>query len=118
MVRTAKYKPDETRTSTEYSDVNRRVIVRSDLNSVGDGKLVSIQHYDQLGRIRLARQLEDVATQSATDESAGIKVQTRYLYNGLNSYVLSSNPYRAAYSSSADGESTMGWTRTKSDNGG
>src|SRR5438270_3220124 len=90
LVQAAKDKPEETRTSTEYSDANRRVIVCSDLNSIGDAKLVSIQHYDQLGRIRLARQLEDVVTQSPTVESAGIKVQTRYLYSGLNSYVVTS----------------------------
>ena len=118
LVKAAEGKPEETRTASEYSDVNRRVIVRSDLNTVGDGKLVSIQHYDQLGRVRLARQLEDSTTQSATDETQGIKVQTRYTFSGLNSYALTSNPYRAAYSSSAGSESTMGWTRSTSDNGG
>jgi len=118
LVQAAVGKPEETRTATEYSDVNRRVIVRSDLNAIGDGKLVRIEHYDQLGRVRLARQLEDSTTQSATDETAGIKVQTRYLFSGANSYVLSSNPYRAAYSSSASSEGTMGWTRSKSDNSG
>src|SRR5678816_90755 len=103
---------------TEYSDVNRRVIVRSDLNTVGDGKLVSIQHYDQLGRVRLVRQLEDAATQSATDETTGIKVQTRYKYSGNFSYVLTSNPYRAVTSANAGSETTMGWSRSKSDSGG
>lgn len=67
---------------------------------------------------RLTRQLEDSANQSATDETTGIKVQTRYLYSGLNSYVLTSNPYRANTSGEAGGESTMGWTRSKNDNGG
>src|SRR5678815_5953094 len=62
LVKAAEGKPEETRTSTSYSDVNRRVIVKSDLNTVGDEKLVSIQHYDQLGRVRLTRQLEDAAT--------------------------------------------------------
>jgi RHS repeat-associated protein len=109
----------ETDTVTIYSDVDRRVIVKSDLNTTGDGKLVSIQHYDQLGRIRLTRQLEDATNPNdAYDETIGIKVQTRYLFSGSNSYVLSSNPYRAAYSSSASGEGTMGWTRSKSDNSG
>jgi len=55
LVRAAKDKPEETRARTEYDDTLRRVIVRSDLNAVGDEKLVTIQHYDQLGRIRLAR---------------------------------------------------------------
>ena len=116
LTKTAEGKPEESRTATEYSDVNRRVIVRTDLNEIGDGKLVSIQHYDQLGRVRLSRKLEDSATQSATDETAGIKVQTRYAYSGSNAFVLTSNPYRAATSDNS--EPTMGWARKKSDNDG
>ncbi len=135
LVKAAEGKDEETRTATEYSDVNRRVIVRSDLNIPGDGKLVSIQHYDQMGRIRLARQLEDAATQSAIDETTGIKVQTRYVVSNpcqpastpeclaanssvLGSYQLVSNPYRANTSSGASAETTMGWTRSRSDKGG
>jgi RHS repeat-associated protein len=108
----------KTVTRNEYSDVNRRVITRSDLNAAYDGKLVSIQHFDQLGRLRLARQLEDAATQSATDETTGIKVQTRYSFSGSSSYRISSNPYRAPTSGAASAEPTMGWTRSKFDNGG
>ena len=115
LVKAAEGKPEETRTTTEYSDVLRRVIVKSDLNVAGDSKLVSIQHYDQLGRLRLSRQLEDSATESATDETTGIKVQTRYLYSGANSFQLVSNAYRAATSSAAGSEQTMGWTRSKMD---
>lgn len=48
----------ETRTATVYSDVARRVIVRADMEAAGDGKLVTIQHYDPLERIRLSRHLE------------------------------------------------------------
>ena len=135
LVKVAEGKAEETRTATEYSDVNRRVIVRSDLDILGDGKLVSIKHYDQLGRIRLARQLEDAATQSTTDETTGIKVQTRYVMSnpcaptntvdclvanssGLGSYQLVSNAYRASTSSSAGSEPTMGWTRTRTNTGG
>jgi RHS repeat-associated protein len=105
-------------TRTEYSAANRRIITRADLDVAYDGKLVSIQHYDQLGRIRLVRQLEDAATQDPTDETAGVKVQTRYAFSGSNSFMVASNPYRAATSSAASGESTMGWTRTKNDNVG
>jgi RHS repeat-associated protein len=132
LVKAAEGKTAETRTATEYSDVNRRVIVRSDLNTLGDGKLVSIRHFDQLGRIRLSRQLEDAATQSATDETAGIKVQTRYIFSNpclpdstdsclaanssvLGSYQLVSNPYRANTSGSAGSETTMGWSRSRND---
>jgi RHS repeat-associated protein len=135
LVKAAEGKAQEIRTATEYSDVNRRVIVRSDQITLGDGKLVSIQHYDQLGRIRLARQLEDAATQSAYDETTGIKVQTRYIVSNpcqpastptclaanssvLGSYQMVSNPYRATSSSGAGSETTMGWTRSRNDKGG
>jgi RHS repeat-associated protein len=118
LVRAAAGEDEETQTATEYSDVHRRVIVRSDLNLAGDGLLVTIQHYDKLGRIRLSRRLENAAQQTATDETTGIKVQTRYMFSGTNSYQLVSNPYRAAVSSSAGSEVTMGWSRSKTDSGG
>ena len=107
----------KTVTRVEYSAVNRRVITRSDLSAPYDGKLVSIQHYDQMGRIRLARQLEDFATQDPNDEAQGIKVQTRYKYYGANSYQVSSHPYREASSSQAPA-AAMGWSRAKADNSG
>lgn len=102
---------------TEYDDEERRVIVRADLETVGDGKKVTIQHYDQLGRARLMRTLEDAAAEDPTDETQGIKVQTRYTHDdgfhpqtSNGTYSLSSNPYRAATSSAAAAEETMGWT--------
>ncbi|QQS33229.1 MAG: RHS repeat-associated core domain-containing protein [Acidobacteriota bacterium] len=99
----------ESWTQTEYDDVNRRVIVRSDLETVGDGKKVATQFFDQLGRVRLSKTLEDSATQSATNETDGIKVQARYKTVSGYTYQLSSNPYRAA-TSSAETDATMGWT--------
>ena len=135
LVKTAEGNALETRTTTEYSDADRRVVSRSDLTTVGDGKLVTVQHYDQLGRIRLLRQLEDSTTQSVTDETTGIKTQTRYrkvnpcaplneascltANSGvLASYELVSNPYRAATSTAASTEPTMGWQRARHDTGG
>lgn len=107
----------ESWTTSEYDNVNRRVVVKSDLAVKGDGKKVAIQHFDQLGRVRLARTLEDPSNEDPYDEQDGIKVQTRYLttYSSPNgfSYQLSSNPYRAATSTAATGEETMGWTRSK-----
>ncbi len=115
-VRTAAGTPLETWTRTEYDDVARRVIVRSDLEMVGDGKKVAVQHYDQLGRVRLSRSLENAATEDPTNETHGIKVQTRYRYdngsdpaNSNGTYTLTSNPYRAATSDAATNESTMSW---------
>ena len=105
-------------TQTEYDDLNRRVISRSDLYTKGDGKKVGTQFYDQLGRVRLTKTLEDATTQSATNETDGIKVQTRYLTGNPNSYQLTSNPYRAATSAAAGSESAMGWTQSKSVNTG
>jgi RHS repeat-associated protein len=108
----------EKQTATEYSDINRRVITHADLNTTGDGKLVSIRHYDQLGRIRLVRTLEDAATQNATDETHGIKVQTRFAYSGPNSFIVVSAPYRANSSAGAGNGGGMGWTRSKFNSGG
>lgn len=113
----------ERRTTTVYSDIARRVIVRRDKDTTGDAKLVSIQHYDQLGRVRLSRTLENPVLADETDETKGIKVQTRYFagdYNSLSTanpfrYVLTSNPYRTDYSSNAGSEVAMGWSRSKSD---
>lgn len=119
LVKAAEGKPEEKRTATEYSDTARRVITRSSLVSLNDAdpKLVSIQHYDQMGRVRLVRQLEDSLTQDPNDETQGIKVQTRYKYSGANSYQLSSRPYREGFSFQAPAVE-MDWSRAKADNGG
>jgi RHS repeat-associated protein len=135
LIRASTGLADETQTFTQYFDSERRVVVRSDLDITGDLKLATIQHYDQLGRIRLTRRLEDVSVAALADETAGIKIQRRYLIDNpcqptntsqclidnkavLASYVLTSNPYRSATSNAAAGEPTMGWSRTKSGNGG
>jgi RHS repeat-associated protein len=110
--------PSEIWTQTEYDDINRKVIVRSDLEVKGDGKKIGIQYYDQLGRVRLSRGIENVLTENPYDETHGIKVQTRYQMGNPYSYQLSSNPYRAATSAAAVNEPSMGWTRSKSVNTG
>jgi RHS repeat-associated protein len=126
LVRAAAGLATETQTFTQYFDAQRRVVVRSDLHTTGDLKLASIQHFDQLGRVRLTRKLEAFSAAGLTDETMGIKVQTRYLNDcqppGAQcvpaSYVLTSNPYRAATSDAAGGETTMGWTRSRADKSG
>ncbi|HRK52234.1 MAG TPA: RHS repeat protein, partial [Pyrinomonadaceae bacterium] len=70
---------------------------------------VAVQFFDQLGRVRLAKTLEDATTQSATNETDGIKVQTRYKTVAGYTYQLSSNPYRAA-TAVTETDPTMGWT--------
>jgi RHS repeat-associated protein len=110
----------ERQTRMEYSDALRRIITRTDIGSTGDGRRVTVRHFDQLGRERLSRTLEDAAAQSATEETAGVKIQNRYLVDPSTrlSYHLVSNPYRAAHSSDAGGEATMGWALTVSDPAG
>jgi RHS repeat-associated protein len=116
---------------TEYHDEDRFVVTKGDLETKGDGKKVATQFFDQLGRVRLTKTLENAATQSATNETDGIKVQTRYKANAtlcpwdnatgpdeLCSAQLVSNPYRASTSSAASGETTMGWTVSRTQNNG
>lgn len=95
---------------TEYHDEDRFVVVRSDLETVGDGKKVATQFFDQLGRVRLTKRLENAPSQSSTNETDGIKAQTRYKTVSGYTYQLASNPYRGATSSAATGEESMGWT--------
>ena len=109
---------NEVWTQTEYGDVERRVIAKSDLEVKGDAKVVSIQHFDQLGRLRLTRSLENASIEDPYNESHGIKVQTRYETTNPYSYSVSSNPYRASTSGAAGSEETMGWTRSKAWNTG
>jgi RHS repeat-associated protein len=116
-VRSAANTPLESWVQTSYDDVNRRVIVKSDIDTIGDARKVATQFFDQLGRVRLSKTLEDAATQSATNETDGIKVQTRYSTGNPNSYQLTSNPYRANYPSN-ETDPTMGWTRSKAWNTG
>ena len=66
---------------TVYDDEERRVIVKSDLEVKGAAKKIAVQHYDQLGRVRLSRTIENPATEDPTNEQHGIKVQTRYAYD-------------------------------------
>jgi RHS repeat-associated protein len=96
----------------EYNDAARRVISRSDIETKGDGKKIAIRHFDQLGRVRLTRSIENVLTEDPYNEADGIKVQTRYETGNPYSYQLSSNPYRTM------NEAEMGWTRSKSINTG
>ncbi|NMS02111.1 hypothetical protein HKB36_03590, partial [Vibrio parahaemolyticus] len=91
---------------TEYDDVNRRVVTRADIETLGDGRKVAVQHFDQLGRVRLARTLENPSTEDPYNEAHGIKVETRYKAAGpctfdaskTCSFQITSNPFRAATS--------------------
>jgi YD repeat-containing protein len=116
-------------TTTQYEDGNLRVVMESHPINSGDPTLITVTDYDQLGRVRLSRQVDSGLGADADDDTKGIKVQARYLNvpgatnpscagpAGL-SYRLVSNPYQAANSSQATGESTMGWTLTTLDSNG
>src|SRR5262249_25517579 len=126
-VATASGDATEAWTQTTYhdgdsGDPRQYIVVKSDIATKNDGRKVVTQFFDQLGRVRLAKTLEDASTQSATNETDGIKVQTRYMYTNSSgtgyTYKLTSNPYRASTSSGASGESTMGWNRSKAWNTG
>jgi RHS repeat-associated protein len=98
----------------DYHDHDRFIVTKADLVTAGDAKKVATQFFDQLGRVRLSKVLENASTQSATNETDGIKVETKYAYTTGYSWQLTSNPFRASSSSGAGSEETMGWTRTKS----
>lgn len=131
IVKNAFGTPLESWTQTTYNDVDRYIVVKSDLEVREDGRKVAIQHFDPVGRVRLTRTLEDAANESPTNEQHGIKMQTRYQATGVTcpwdnaegppeicSAQLVSNPYRAGFSSGASSEETMGWTLTYSQNNG
>jgi RHS repeat-associated protein len=115
-------------TTNLYEDFNRRIAVKTDLNAPNDQALQSVTDYDQLGRVRLTRQLEcttatasalNCAAQSIDDDTTGIKVQTRYqsvpATNGYSAKLVS-NPYRGGSNGApTSAESTMGWTLSASD---
>jgi YD repeat-containing protein len=114
-------------TTNLYEDLNRRIAVKADLNSAGDQALQSVTDYDQLGRVRLSRQLEcstavvtllNCAAQSIDDDTTGIKVETRYqsvqAANGYSAKLVS-NPFRGGTAAAPPSEATMGWTLSKSD---
>lgn len=100
--------------SIEYDDLRRLVITRSDRYVPGDGNDVSIEHYDQLGRVRLQRTLE-LTTQDPFNEQDGIKRQFRYSFVGGSVYKVVSNPYRSPTSGGPSVASAMGWKVERTD---
>jgi hypothetical protein len=99
----------ERRTATTYALGNRCIKVQTDLNSVGDHALTSLQHYDGLGRVWLSQQIENGSNPSCSDTTSGIKTETRYGQTASARVQLVSNPYRST------SDATAGWTRTAFD---
>jgi RHS repeat-associated protein len=109
---------EQRNTETDYQDDLRRVITRQGPLPSTTAKLVTVKHYDPLGRIRLTQRLENNLSESETSDTTGRKAQARYRFVSDGSVELVSNPYRASSSGGASGEETMGWTLTKRDRGG
>ncbi len=99
----------ERQTSSQYSLQQRRILTRSDLDATGDGKMITIQHVDQLGRPWRTRQLTSAVVPTDSDTSSGIKVDTQQHLNAYGRYTVTSNPYDSS------AEATMGWTLTNLD---
>lgn len=92
-----------------YNDAMLWIVTRKDVETFGDLRNVSVLHYDPLGRVRLARQLETAVGDpyaAAADETAGIRTETRYVYRLNRNETMVSNPYRL---DEADAP-TRGWT--------
>ncbi len=110
--------PQARRVRYEYLEAQRLVVSRGDLESFGDEKRVSVRHFDQLGAEWLTRNLED-SSQSPTNPTVGIKVQSRRKYVSTGGMLLlTSNPFVAATPEAATAEPGMGWTVSTADRGG
>jgi len=95
------------RTETIYDDESRKVTVKQDLDLLGDGKLQSVTHYDQLGRVTLFRTSDGYAL--GTGSTDGIKVSTAYTMTLAGLRVVSSSPYRST------SDATLEWTCVQHD---
>ncbi len=93
-----------------YADDQRFVVTRTDLATAGDGLVVTVSRFDELGRPSLVQQWENSSTFSTSDTTSGIK--TSYSYSNLTTgnSALASNPFR--------GSATDGWTMTYKDSSG
>ena len=100
---------DYRKTVHTYNDALLWIATQEDVDTFGDLRNVSVLHYDALGRIRLARQLEVAvgdAASAASDESTGIRTDTKYVYSRNRNETWVSNPYRL----NEENAPTRGWT--------
>jgi RHS repeat-associated protein len=100
-----------------YDDASLWVVTQKDAKSFNDLRNVTVNHYDQLGRLRLSRQLETAVSSPSTaaaNESTGIRTDTRYVYSLNRNETWVSNPYR----STEAGAPTRGWTVRRVDKAG
>ena len=100
-----------------YSDNMLWIVTQKDVEAFNDLRNVSVLHYDALGRVRLARQLEEAVVDpfiAAADESVGIRTETKYVYGLSRNETWVSNPYRMHEVNA----STRGWTVKRLDKAG
>ena len=102
----------------EYHDGRRMTVTRSDVKQAADGNKISVEHFDQLGRLRLTRTLDKPSVQNPFDESTGIKVQKRYATREGVVIEADSSPYRSVASTGAGQEEGMGWKVIRNLSGG
>ena len=86
------------RTTTTYNDAARTVTVKRDLETLDDGKLQTVTHFDQLGRVRLTRSTD--GSPLGASETDGIKVSTTWIEGTATlgpgtRRVITSTPYRS-----------------------
>jgi RHS repeat-associated protein len=97
------------RTGTSYDNDDLLVRVESDLASLGDGKLQTVTHYDQLGRVVLTRVTDGSTLSTSPTATDGIKTSTIYISASGGNRVVTSTPYRST------SDPTLEWTCTQYD---
>jgi len=106
-------------TQTDYDDENRKITVNKDLIAGGDGKLQTVTHYDELGRVVFVQKSDGTPINNNSD---GIKVKTKYIPPRLNPDHTVINPRMdiasAPYRSTSFNDTTMEWTCKQYDQNG
>jgi len=105
------------KTRHTFNDADLWIVSQTDVEAFGDLRNVTVFHYDPLGRIRLTRQLETAVgdpAAAAADETAGIRVDTNYVFSLNRNETWTSNPYRNSEASAP----TRGWTVRRLDKTG
>jgi len=96
---------------TTYYDQDRQVVVESDLNQEGDGKLKARTTSDELGRV--------IKTERNEDGTATYTISAQMAYKDMGKITFASQPNRSsgcgACSTSCPAACTEGWTRSTRD---
>jgi YD repeat-containing protein len=99
-------------TRTIYDDDDRMVRVETDLETLDDGLLHSVTHYDEPGRAVLTRVTDGTTLSTSPTATDGIKVATTYITATGGNRVVTSMPYRTT------SDPTLEWSCTQYDESG